>query len=178
MTPTEKRLSLWRTGSRVRRYHTMFTHMPDFVGHHSGGVAWLCWLAYGPEIRPELLMAALTHDLPEYATGDVPSPTKRLLGSALDNIEDRVYTEHATPNFNNILDDEEKEVLGYCDSADGLLYAVDEWWRGNSLMQPIIKKYHEYLCEVFGRKIRGAHWEQLHYAILAYYTTVITDERK
>ena len=62
-------------GGEVKRYHTMPTIGEQTVANHSWGVAViLSWLK--PDISPKALLKALTHDVAEKQTGDMPAPTK------------------------------------------------------------------------------------------------------
>jgi len=135
---------LWRRGSAVRRFHTMDTIVTDTVGKHSGGVAYLCMLIMGDLISKSLVMAALQHDLPEFELGDIPSPTKKLMGCFTD-AEDNIFRDHGVEQ--PILDELETNVLTYADAADGLLYCGEEVARGNKNLAKIGDKYLEYLLE-------------------------------
>ena len=62
-------------GGEVKRYHTLSTIGEQTVGSHSWGVAVILnWLE--PQISKHAILKALTHDVAEKQTGDMPAPTK------------------------------------------------------------------------------------------------------
>ncbi len=79
----------WRA-SFTRRWHANpdLCHTIDPVAAHSGRMGILA-LTLWPDASRDLLAACLTHDLGEWATGDVPAPAKRdpELRAALDRLE-------------------------------------------------------------------------------------------
>lgn len=116
-------------GGLTERFHTRPGLRRNTNAQHQHGVAMLCfWLA---EEKPSaaLLMAALTHDLAEQVTGDVPAPTKWRIGSELlDQLEDdarALYLGRFT------LDEDEQRKLRLADALDGLLYCSTELQLGN-----------------------------------------------
>ena len=73
-----------RLGGHVRRFHTRQTIGHQTVAEHSWGVAMMCYhLSEGEGFgagmdapSKNLIFAALTHDVAEYDTGDVPATAK------------------------------------------------------------------------------------------------------
>lgn len=65
--------------SRVVRWHTASVIHRETLGEHHGMVAQLLLLVF-PDCSKEALAYAVTHDVGELITGDVPSPTKEALG--------------------------------------------------------------------------------------------------
>lgn len=125
-------------GSYVRRFHQHSVVLPDINARHSHGVAMLCYLLSPEDPSLNLIMAALTHDLAEYAVGDVPAPTKRALGirDALSTIEGN-QLETRGLRFEDKLTVEEHRTLKMADALDGMLYCVHELRLGNrTLVQP------------------------------------------
>lgn len=125
-----------RRGMDVQRYHTTRMVVGETVGHHSANVAMLCMLLM-PECRLDLVAAALTHDLAEQATGDVPAQAKWAsvaLKEALDKLEDEntVFKYDLTPY--------ELRVLKQADMLDLCFKAVEEIRMGNSTAEGILRR--------------------------------------
>ena len=63
------------SGGEVKRYHTLSTIGEQTVASHSWGVTLIMvWLK--PDISKTAMLKALTHDVAEKQTGDMPAPTK------------------------------------------------------------------------------------------------------
>jgi 5'-deoxynucleotidase YfbR-like HD superfamily hydrolase len=148
----QEKLQFIIEGGSVVRFHSRPGLRPDTDAHHSHGVAMLCYLlgdkVQGPSTS--LLMAALTHDLGEQKGGDIPSPTKRLLGLTEQhaNIEERAL-EHYDLYFYEDLTQYEKQVLAWADMFDGMLYACREIALGNRMMVLVYKRYRSYVQSIF-----------------------------
>lgn len=92
---TEDRLELILRGGDVRRYHAEpRAHISQDVASHTWRMMAIL-LHLWPEASPELLRAALYHDVAEGYTGDVPAPVKRheLLRAGYGAIE-KEFMEH------------------------------------------------------------------------------------
>ena len=62
-------------GGAIKRYHTLETIGEQSVASHSWGVAMI--LQYlEPNVSKEAILRALTHDVAELFTGDIPAPVK------------------------------------------------------------------------------------------------------
>ena len=124
-------------GRAVTRFHTETVLRPQNIGDHSFGVAWLCWYLSSCNPSVQLLMAALSHDMAEQATGDMPSPTKRRLklSEAFADIEADVMASHGMPNFEDSLTEAEKDTLKRADLIDGLMYCLRERQMGNTQLR-------------------------------------------
>lgn len=142
--PTTSTIRRYRNGNRVRRYHTLDTIVGETVGHHSANLAILCVLLSDEKPSVNLLMAALTHDLAEQYTGDVPATAKwdsPELKTALDNMErrfDRYW-------FNAPLTAREQKVLKQADMLDLCFKALEEINMGNNQFKPILARGMEHL---------------------------------
>jgi 5'-deoxynucleotidase YfbR-like HD superfamily hydrolase len=66
---------LWYLSGKVARYHTRYG-IDQSVADHSWGAA-MFLILHHPRPSKALLIAALTHDMPEYIAGDSPGPAKR-----------------------------------------------------------------------------------------------------
>jgi len=130
LTTALQQLEFTRDGGAVKRMHTVRTHNPQSVAEHSYGVAWLVWALSDEAPSANLLMAALAHDVPEVEVGDIPSPTKRVLGgSAMQSLEDKAMLDHNIPVFE--LTEQEALILKVADMLELAFYCVDEHNLGN-----------------------------------------------
>ena len=113
--------SLYSAG-RVKRYHTADVQAQT-LAQHSWGVAMIVARIY-PNQRPTptVLMAALTHDLAEMETGDVPAPTKwnnPKLNNALRDAELSFNLRH---DIQLDLTVKETDILHWADTFELCLY--------------------------------------------------------
>jgi 5'-deoxynucleotidase YfbR-like HD superfamily hydrolase len=135
-------------GGTVRRYHTVPTIKDNTLAEHQWGVAVLCYLLSGDSCSEKLLMAALTHDLPEQATGDIPAPAKRLLGLSRETFTAYDMEALAAFDFGFILSPEEKRILKLADCLDGMLFCLRERQLGNLNVALPYSKHRAYAKEV------------------------------
>jgi HD domain len=90
----------WYFSGKVRRFHTTYG-IDQTTADHQWGVA-LFILRHNPTASRALLVAALTHDMPEIGTGDSPGPAKRMwhsLNKALDDAEAAVGKLMGLPEY-------------------------------------------------------------------------------
>jgi len=127
-----------RDYSAVKRYHIMRTLRTQTVGEHSHAVAVLV-MQVDPQCTATLLKAALTHDLHERATGDMPSTAKWLypeLARAMEMAEFKWNKEHEMDWY---LTGHESAVLRYCDYLELLMWSTEEYRLGNRYAaEPIV----------------------------------------
>lgn len=131
-------------GGGVKRYHNEQVDAQT-VGHHSFGVAWLCWILMDGRPTAELLYAAIHHDLAEGIVGDVPAPTKRIipgLKAALDKHETEVMVELGIPEPK--IDEWEKRILKFADIFEGMLFCISQRHRGNRNADGIFQNFASY----------------------------------
>ncbi len=138
-------LNLILNGGRVTRFHTQSFLKAETNAEHSFFVAWVCWWCMGGKPSAELLLAALSHDLPEYVTGDLPSPTKKLLNGAMDAWEADLYKGADVLNYAMMLNSEETYVLKFADLCAGWLKCVYELQMGNTMLLPVQERYAQYM---------------------------------
>lgn len=143
----KKKLLFAQAGAEVMRYHTLTTIVKETVGHHSHMVAMICYIL-DPNCSRDLLLAALTHDLAEQATGDIPSIAKRAYGVSeqVSSLEDTIMTAAglAFPD----LSDYEKRILKLADVAQGALYCAREISLGNRRMRTVFDRYMSYAADM------------------------------
>jgi 5'-deoxynucleotidase YfbR-like HD superfamily hydrolase len=140
---TQVKLEDWvgmvRSGGKVLRCHTVPVHKNETVAHHSWGVAMLL-MKFNPKTTKTLLCAALTHDVTEVFTGDVPAQAKWQfpeLREALDNAETQ-YSRILDLDFQ--LTEEEQHWLKVCDHIDLILYSLEEIYMGNHNVREIVER--------------------------------------
>lgn len=149
-------------GSLVRRFHTKDTIKEDLVGRHSHGVAMLCFLLTDGDAGRDLLMAALVHDLGEQKIGDIPSPTKRALGKAMDAIYEMENAALASAKLRFTLTSSEEDILNIADCLDGMLHCIRERRLGNEDIGDIFHRYSEYVTVIVEWNpmlVRGRAWD-------------------
>jgi 5'-deoxynucleotidase YfbR-like HD superfamily hydrolase len=90
-------------------------------------------------------MAGLSHDLGEQVIGDIPSPTKRLIGDlgmrALNDLEDQTLSE---TGLLFSLTEEEQNLLKLADCLDGMLFCISERRLGNRNVVEIFGRFCSY----------------------------------
>ncbi len=151
MLKTLARIHLAREAGSVKRYHTARVIQSETVAEHSFNVANLILLLTGGTCSQQLIVAALTHDMGEYHTGDIPAPTKRVMPKDVQHkIEKMEYVavERIHPTLCIELTTDEQQLLTLCDRLDGLLKCIDEVRMGNTHVIPIGKQYCHYLKEI------------------------------
>jgi 5'-deoxynucleotidase YfbR-like HD superfamily hydrolase len=134
-------------GGEVKRYHTMPTIGEQTVANHSWGVAViLSWLK--PDISPKALLKALTHDVAEKQTGDMPAPTKwnyTKLAKELSKVEKKVEKELGVDYE---LTQEESEYFKQSDLFELLLYCVNQRSLGNTNVNVVFSNGVEKLVDM------------------------------
>jgi len=135
-----------RGAVHITRYHNVATRRESNVAEHSYGVANIVLFITIGRASANLLTAALHHDVAEIATGDIPAPVKSRnpeIKAAMTHLEDAlngelgILQEELTPG--------EALILKFADNYEGLLYSMEEYDMGNSLILPILFKWVRYL---------------------------------
>lgn len=119
---------------RVRRMHTVPTIGDGYtVGGHSWSVAMLALLLIPDRaLGSRVALAALTHDVAEVLTGDVPATLKWLspeVAQHLDAVEDRFRARFRVPDAG--LTEAEHDWLHLLDIVELSLYARHQMTLGN-----------------------------------------------
>lgn len=122
-----------RLAGDVKRYHTWPVHHQQSVAHHSWNVARIL-LEIWPSAPREAIIYAITHDMGEVATGDVPFPVKREnpdLKAIMDRLEDGALRTMGVrvPE----LDEHWSRVLKICDLLEMMEFGIAEQVAGNHL---------------------------------------------
>jgi 5'-deoxynucleotidase YfbR-like HD superfamily hydrolase len=134
-------------GGYTRRFHTVNTIQNNSVGHHSFGVALLCFLLADGNPSKQLLMAALTHDLGEQFTGDMPAPAKRAMGirESFGIIEEQALS---TLGLSFPLDQRDTYILKLADVLDGMMFCTTELRLGNVGIRAAYNNFRGYAVSV------------------------------
>lgn len=109
----------------VKRWHMVGTSQAQSLGEHSANVALLAaMIAYTAPIfwfdnHTSIALVALTHDIAEVFTGDIPSHTKQYL-SGMEDLEDKVT--HPTLEWGIEITYRSKMLIKICDIADGIRF--------------------------------------------------------
>lgn len=135
-TPTAfERLTALRKSGQVVRWHVEPHWVGDRqnVGLHTFGVLLNLVAIADIPLRPELLKAALYHDLAEQAVGDVPLTTKIRLGLTedLDELETEIL---AAAGFDPDLTTYEKRLLLAADRLEHCFVMTEQYLIGNLFM--------------------------------------------
>ena len=126
---------LYHAGA-VKRYHTIRVHNEQSLAAHSWGVAMICAAISDDPPSATLLLYALTHDLAESETGDIPAPVKwnnKEISEALSTIEFSFEKRH---NIICDLTDDELAILQWADTMELIMYCGVELAMGNNFVLP------------------------------------------
>jgi 5'-deoxynucleotidase YfbR-like HD superfamily hydrolase len=115
-------------------------------GQHQWGTAHLCYLL-AEEPSLSLIMAALCHDMAEQTVGDVPSPTKRILGmqDSLEKLENSILGQNG---YLFPLTKEEGQKLELADRLEGCLTCVYERALGNRFVEVPYRRFRSYVSSI------------------------------
>lgn len=133
------RISFAYEGGLVERFHTRAGLRPCTDAAHSHGVAMLC--VFLSEVVPsaQLLMEALSHDLAEQYSGDMPAPAKWALGSERSEALERAVRSEYDLLFP--LTANERRTLELADALEGVLWCAHEVAMGNKKAARPAKKW-------------------------------------
>lgn len=130
MTKLQNQLDFLFAGGAVKRFHTVRCVREQNDAEHSWGVAWFIYLLTEGRAPANLIWAALSHDLAEQLTGDLPSMIKRRadIGPPLAEVESIV---RSSSGLTFILTPGEQALLDLADYLDGMMYCAAERRLGN-----------------------------------------------
>ncbi len=115
--------NMWRA-TFLRRWHRNpdLSHTTDTLAGHQGRVA-IIINHHWPNVRKELIVAALHHDMQESRVGDMCGQAKRDFPELAKHLA-RVEAETAEAmNLPNDISEDERQMLKYADKLDALFWA-------------------------------------------------------
>jgi hypothetical protein len=137
--PNFAAIKLLRGAASVVRVHTRRTIHRQTVGEHTfGALGLLLHIEENPSL--DVIRALLYHDVPEFISGDVPSPTKKQypeLRRILEDIEQKVLRGHG---LDTDLSPRDQRLLDYCDIMELAMFASEEIDMGNQLMAVVLRR--------------------------------------
>lgn len=133
---------------QVKRWHTWPTHKVQTLADHSWGVA-LTIMAIRPEMdSPNLLKAALVHDLHEVEAGDIPYPFKKDHPHIKNEYAIQEYAFNSEREINFKLDPYDLKCLKWADMFELYMFARQEFEMGNSKMERTMQVALDALLEM------------------------------
>jgi 5'-deoxynucleotidase YfbR-like HD superfamily hydrolase len=136
-------------GGDVKRFHTHPTIGSQTVAEHSWGVCVVLMRLY-PDCSMKLLMTAVTHDMTEAETGDIPFLVKRQhpeVKTVFDKIEHHQESILNIPH-NSDLDEEDRRRLKVADYVESMLYCIRQAELGSKTMNLVMDRLESALCHV------------------------------
>lgn len=117
-------LDLWRA-SFTRRWHMHpdMSNTDDLICAHQGRCAILVLILF-PDASPDLLKAAVTHDMGEYAVGDLAAPFKAVGGDLIAQHRDLEDVVRDRMGFGVALSEADRTRLGLVDRLDAYLFVA------------------------------------------------------
>jgi len=141
----------------VVRYHNHSGIDKQTLAQHQWGVAMIVH-HLEPHSGVALLMTALTHDLAEYHTGDLPAPVKwsnPQIKEMLDKMEDDWLAERGV-KF--LLSPKENFILSLADKFEGMWFCVQQMKNGHQAARRPFRLWAEAAREMLASRphLRGA----------------------
>lgn len=138
-----------RAGGMVQRCHGI-PHLGDYSNaRHQWGVAILMHYLW-PADFPRLALHCLTHDVPEYWVGDLPSPTLRYtpgLRQQIAPFENKLLEWCGLPR-EDTLSEEDHNKLKACDRLELYIWCLEQLATGNQYVSDCKKELDRYFSEV------------------------------
>lgn len=145
-----KTIKMAREAGAIRRFHAVRTIKEESVGEHSFNMMNLIMVLTEGKASRGLILAALTHDMGEYAVGDIPSQIKKALPPELRiKVDEQEYAAVRAihPHLPG-LDETDLHLLKLADNLDGLLKCTDELKMGNHHVIPCGERYCGYIQDL------------------------------
>ena len=138
----DESLGIVLASGNVLRCHTVPCLKQQTIGQHTWRAMVLLHWLYDPYYPPaHVTYDLMMHDVPEIHTGDTPGHVKAQhlpLKEYLEQLEHEFSLEHGLKKPNAPpLSKQEELIVGLCDRADLVLYALDELEMGNRFMSEI-----------------------------------------
>lgn len=149
-TPIE-RLKFIYNAYHVTRYHTSArVRDKQLLGQHHAGVAAIYMVlcdALCVATTIEGFRYALTHDMGEFFTGDMPAPAKRGMGlkDRFEQAEERALKEFDMDNWPT---QQHLDIIKLADCIDGMLHCLWEANQGNRSALPVFWTFLSYAREL------------------------------
>ena len=134
-------------GGAIKRYHTLEIIGEQAVASHSWGVAIILQFLE-PNVSKQAILRALTHDVAELFTGDVPAPVKwdnPDLVEVLKRIEDKYESDIG---IEYELTPQEIALGKQADMFELLVFCVRQRRLGNTNMNEVFSNGVEYLASI------------------------------
>ena len=134
-------------GGAIKRYHTLEIIGEQSVASHSWGVAIILQFL-APNVSKQAILRALTHDVAELFTGDVPAPVKwdnPDLVEVLKRIEDKYESDIG---IEYELTPQEIALGKQADMFELLVFCVRQRRLGNTNMNEVFSNGVEYLASI------------------------------
>jgi 5'-deoxynucleotidase YfbR-like HD superfamily hydrolase len=135
-------------GGTIKRYHTLEIIGEQSVASHSWGVAIIVEYL-DPEINKNTVLKALTHDVAELSTGDIPAPVKWEefeLVQALKQIEQKYEQKLGVAKYSRHMSQKEKSLFKQADMFELLFFCVRQRRLGNANMNIVFSNGIEFLA--------------------------------
>lgn len=135
-----------RSGGAVERSHVIRHHGSYSNAAHSWGVAMLLWYLFPKDFK-RLVLACLTHDVPESWGGDIPSTVLRYM----DGMAEKMSTLEANINKSlglpaeNELGADDYTILKACDRLEFYLWCREQREFGNHFADEALREVEKYL---------------------------------
>lgn len=158
----ERLYKIWYSGG-VKRYHIMRS-IEQNIAEHSWGVALLMSQLF-PEVRKELIVAALTHDCSEVITGDIPATFKWFASEDF-----RESMQRAQDKFEKVflggkleITEEEYLQLKFCDYLELIFFCRYGQYGLNKMECSIVlQNAYNYLATKLLPRFSDVHRTRLH----------------
>ena len=138
-----QRLELVRKSYEVERFHTIFTFRGQNLGNHSANVAMILDQLF-PDAGKHVIIAALTHDLSEIHSGDIPAPAKWASPPLQEGSKNLQGSFNYTHGFDFELTDSEKDMIKIADCMELMFFCIEEYRLGNKGVLTVFHRITDY----------------------------------
>jgi 5'-deoxynucleotidase YfbR-like HD superfamily hydrolase len=160
MSDVKSRILAARESGAVTRFHAKRVLVHETVAEHTFNLMNILMLMTEGAVSRGLLIAALTHDMGETATGDIPADVKRKMDTVVKNAVGKMEqdaVEYIHPSMREIeLTEGERHLLKVADRLDGLMKCYEEVRYGNTYLIEVGNRYVSYLYELLECNNSGA----------------------